>query len=378
METRVSIEIGNQTVVAALGYVSDAGDVKVVDVDMTPTEGYSFGTIIDKTALMQCIYEVVTKVCKDVSLKSGVIQFVVPAECVSCVERTITLKSVKSLDQRTLQSAAAQCKKELSLSDNLEIIDMIPSKLSVGGVEKESIKVVANVSQLELTWKVFYMESAVANEWMEIFDLFKAASVAFIPYERACGEAFKALSHSKELSIVDLGADSERVLHYKGGMLKLAERLRLGADTIDKDITIAYKLSPDDAKRLKMSHGEAMLCTCKMDYVSLPDGINECKTKELMLVIQSRLEELYEGVIYQLQQAGYGNGKVVLVGGGNNLKNSDLLFKMLSGMEVVRTKYICNAKSESPLMVKEFAAAIGVLGCDAQNDEPVKSSWRFW
>lgn len=378
METRVSIEIGNQTVVAALGYVSDAGDVKVVVVDMAPTEGYSFGTITDKTSLMQCLYALVTKVCKDVSLGSGVIQFVVPAECVTSVERTVILKSVKSLDQRTLQNAAAQCKKELALSEEFEIIDMIPSGLRADGVEIESIKAVDNISQLELTWRVFYMKSAVANEWMELFDLFKAASVAFIPYERACGEAFRALSDSKELSIVDLGSDSERVLHYNGGMLKLAERLRLGADTIDKDITIAYKLSLDDAKRLKMSHGEAMLCTCKMDHVSLPDGINECKTKELMLVIQSRLEELYEGVIYQLQQSGYGKGKVVLVGGGNNLKNSDLLFKMLSGMEVVRTKYICNAKSESPLMVKEFAAAIGVLGCDTQNDEPAKSSWRFW
>ena len=378
METRVSIEIGNQTIVAALGYVSDTGLVKVVDVDMAPTEGYSFGTITDNTSLMQCIYSLVTKVSNNVSVKNAVIQFVVPAECVSTIEHTVTIKGVKRLDERTLQGAAAQCKKELVLPEEFEIIDMIPSKATVAGVEVESLDLVSNVAQLDLTWRVFYMKSAVANEWMEIFDLFKATSVAFIPYERACGEAFRALSDSKELSIVDLGADTERVLHYKGGMLKLSERLRLGADTIDQDITIAYKLSVDDARRLKMSHGEAMLCTCKMDYVSLPDGINECKTKELMLVIQSRLEELYEGVIYILQQSGINKGKVVLVGGGNNLKNSDLLFKMLSGMEIVHAKYLCNAKSENPLMVKEFAAAIGVLGCDAQNDEPVKRSWRLW
>ena len=378
METRVSIEIGNQTVVAALGYVSDAGDVKIVDVDMAPTEGYSFGAITDKTSLMHCLYSLVTKVCKDVSLKSGVVQFVVPAECVTSVEHTVKIRGVKRLDERTLQSAAAQCKKEISLTEGFEIIDMIPSKVLVEDVEIESLNQVGNVSQMDLTWRVFCMKSNVANEWMEIFDIFKASSVAFIPYERACGEAFRALSDAKELSIVDLGSDSERVLHYKGGMLKLSERMRLGADTIDQDITVAYKLPLNDARRLKMSHGEAMLCTCKMDYVSLPDGINECKTKELMLVIQSRLEELYEGAIYQLQQSSYGQGKVALVGGGNNLKNCDLLFKMLSGMDVVRTKYLCNAKSESPLMVKEFAAAIGVLGCDAQNDEPVKSKWSLW
>ncbi|MBR2981308.1 MAG: hypothetical protein IKC67_04205, partial [Odoribacter sp.] len=69
---------------------------------------------------------------------------------------------------------------------------------------------------------------------------------------------------------------------------------------------------------------------------------------------------------------------VVLIGGGNNLKNSDLLFKMLSGMTVIPTKYMAQAKSESDLMVKEFAVAVGALGSETQEDEPVKSKWFPW
>ncbi|MBE6334047.1 MAG: hypothetical protein E7071_04365 [Bacteroidales bacterium] len=377
METRVSIEIGNQTIVAAFGYVSDSATVKLNEVAMAPTEGYENGKIIDKPALMQVLYDLVNRVTKQTSLRSAAIQFVMPAEVVQRVEHTVNLKSVKLLDKKSLREAAAQCKKEITLQEGYDIIDMIPSKVVVNGEERSTVNI-ESAANVELTWSVFVVPESVMTEWMELFDIFKADSINFIPYERACGEAFAVFGGSKELSIVDLGAESERVLNFTGGLLKVSERLRLGADTIDQDITWAYKLPLEDARELKLSHGEALLYTCKMDYVPLPDGLNECKTKELMVVIQSRLEELYEGVIYILQQNGCRGGNVVLIGGGNNLKNSDLLFKMLSGMTVIPTKYMAQAKSESDLMVKEFAVAVGALGSETQEDEPVKSKWFPW
>ncbi len=377
METRVSIEIGNQTIVAAYGYLTDSGVVKLNDIAMCPTAGYANGHIDDKPLLMQTLYDLVNRITKGGSLKNSVIQFVMPAEVVKCTEYTVNLKSVKGIDKRTLQEAGAQCKKEFALQKGYEIIDMIPCRLAVNGEEQLSLNV-GSASNVALTWRVFVVEESVTTEWMELFDIFKSESIGFIPYERACGEAFGALSRRENLSIVDLGADSERVLNYSGGLLRLSERLRLGADTIDQDITQAYKLPLRDARELKLSHGEALLYTCKVDYVPLPDGLNECKTKELMVVIQCRLEELYEGVIYLLQQIGCRTGKVALVGGGNNLKNSDLLFKMLSGMEILPVKYLAQAKSESDLMVKEFAVAVGALGSDTQDDEPVKRKWFPW
>lgn len=377
METRVSIEIGNQTIVAALGSVSDAGVIRVNEIAMAPTEGYENGRIVDKPSLMQALYDLVNVVKKDTSLKNAVIQFVMPTEVTERVEHTVNLKNIKQLDKKCLREAAAQCKKEFALQEGYEIIDMIPSRIVADGREVASMNV-SQANHVELTWSVFVVSESVTTEWMELFDIFKAESINFIPYERACGTAFGTFNNNIELSIVDLGAESERVVNYTGGLLKLSERLRLGADTIDQDITWAYKLPLADARELKLSHGEALLYTCKMDYVPLPDGLNECKTKELMVVIQSRLEELYEGVIYILQQRDCRSGNVVLIGGGNNLKNSDLLFKMLSGMNVVPTKCLAQAKSESDLMVKEFAVAVGALGSETQDDQPVKSRWFPW
>ena len=377
METRVSVEIGNQTIVAAYGSVSDTGVVKVVDSAMTLTDGYCYGEITDKGSLMHAIQDAVMQATKGASIQGGVIQFVMPKESVRTTECTVCLRGVKRVNKDTLRDAAVQCKKEFNLAEGEEIIDMIPSKLIVNGEESEKL-FVERASEIQLTWNVYTVSTKIADLWMEIFNIFKSDSIAFVPYERACGEAFRALSDCKELAIVDLGAESERLLYFKGGMLKLSSSIRIGADSIDSDIAQAYKLASSDARMLKLSHGEALLYACQEDYVPLPDGINECKTKDLMVLIQCRLEELYEGVIFQLQQIGCNGGDVALVGGGNNLKNSDLLFKILSGMRIVPVKYLCQAKSETLLMVKEFAAAIGALASDPQDDKPVKRGWFHW
>ncbi|MBP3420259.1 MAG: hypothetical protein J6K74_06710 [Marinifilaceae bacterium] len=381
METKVSIEIGSRTTVVACASVNSNGEVRINDVEMAPTIGYSDGKIVSEELLADLLASLVKRVSHGLCDDGFEIQFVLPWRHLERREHIVKWnKRVKSIDSDLLSKLAAECKKEVLLGNGYELIDMIPSGLNVDGEEQNFLYSIQDSSQIELKWAVYIAKNSILDRWAKIFENLGADSVSFVPAERAYAKAFGGLTvKMPEYAVVDLGALSESLFYYRGGMLVYSAFFKVGANSIDSDIATAYDIPQNVATQLKHQSGEALLYACKESHVPMPDGINDCKTHGLMTVIQCRMEELYEGVIYQLQQKGCEQGvEAILVGGGNNLKNSDLLFKLLSRMEVPHLAYDgIEARLDSVLGVKEFALAIGAAGAETEDGE-LKSSGGFW
>ncbi len=68
----------------------------------------------------------------------------------------------------------------------------------------------------------------------------------------------------------------------------------------------------------------------------IPDTRLTLESRDLATVIQSRCEELLEGVIFQLQQWGFDDVEdpVLLTGGGSRLQDVDELLRRMSGHPV--------------------------------------------
>lgn len=86
-------------------------------------------------------------------------------------------------------------------------------------------------------------------------------------------------------------------------------------------------------------------------------------------VIQSRCEELLEGVIFQLQQWGFDDVEdpVLLTGGGSRLQDVDELLRRMSGhpVESAAARRI-QAPREEVLRTPEYLVALGLLLCARQ------------
>lgn len=381
MENRVSIEIGSQTTIVAYASVRDNKTVRIEEIEMAPTVGYFNGKLTDADLLSDLLSELVDKVRHNDTNSRYEIQFVLPCrQVIKDVYTVVRRKKVKNIDAKLISDLASLCKKQYRMSEEYDLVDMMPSKIKADGVDCPELYSIDGAQEIELTWTLFLAKKEILDGWAAIFEKLGADSVSFIPAERAYARAFGVLKEAMpELAIVDLGAMSDSVYYFKGGMFNFSEYIFLGADTIENDIAIAYDISFAMARQLKLASGEALLYACKESHVPMPDGINDCKTSDLMTVIQCRMEELYEGVIYQLQQHGCEpGGKAMLVGGGNNLKNSDLLFKRLSAMSVPLLSYVdIQARLDSVLGVKEFAMAIGAAGAECEDGE-TESKGGLW
>lgn len=381
METKVSIEIGSRTTVVACASVNSNGGVKINEVEMAPTIGYSDGKIVSEELLADLVSSLVKRVSHGLSDDGFEIQFVLPWRHVEKREYIVKWnKRVKAINSDLLSKLAVECKNGFVLGDGYELVDMIPSGVKVDGEERAFLYSEQEATQIELKWTIYVAKNSILDRWAKLFENFGAESVSFIPAERAFARAFGGLTEKMpEYAVVDLGALSESLFYYRGGMLVYSAFFKVGANSIDSDIATAYDIPQNVATQLKLKSGEALLYACKESHVPMPDGINDCKTHGLMTVIQCRMEELYEGVIYQLQQKGCEQGvEAILVGGGNNLKNSDMLFKLLSRMEVSHLAYDgIEARLDSMLGVKEFALAIGAAGAEIEDGES-KSNGGFW
>ena len=99
----------------------------------------------------------------------------------------------------------------------------------------------------------------------------------------------------------------------------------------------------------------------------IPDTKLSLDSRDLATVIQSRAEELLEGVVWLLQKWEYdgSQGDIFITGGGSRLEDIDLLLHRLSG-HVVNKAVVkrIQISREEVLKTPEYLVALGLLLCD--------------
>lgn len=186
--------------------------------------------------------------------------------------------------------------------------------------------------------------------------------------------------NAKDFALVDLGASGINVELFRDGMMEYEARLPLGTRTIDKDIMLAFAINAQQARKLKHEYGQALRSSCKYRKIQIPDTNLTIENRDLATVVQSRVEELLEGVVFLLQKWGFDNpdDEVLLTGGGSRLQDLDLLLNRFSGHPVGKAiaKNI-QASRDEILSTPEYLVALGLLFCKHPIEEqPKEGVWK--
>lgn len=108
----------------------------------------------------------------------------------------------------------------------------------------------------------------------------------------------------------------------------------------------------------------------------IPDTKLTIESRDLTTVIQSRMEELLEGVVFLLQGWNFekGEDEILLTGGGSRLLDVDALLQRLSGHRVGRAcvKRVQSSKEEV-LRTPEYMVALGLLLCSHEEPQETKT-----
>ena len=144
------------------------------------------------------------------------------------------------------------------------------------------------------------------------------------------------------VALVDIGGGTTDVAVYYDDVIRHTAVIPFGGNVITRDIKEGCAILQRQAESLKIQFGSALGDLAQDDKVVTIPGISgrdpkEISFKSLAYIIQSRMEEIIDAVIYEIENSGYMDklsAGIVLTGGGSMLKHLNQLVKFKTGMDV--------------------------------------------
>lgn len=175
------------------------------------------------------------------------------------------------------------------------------------------------------------------------------------------------------VAMIDIGGGTSDLTVYHEGMVKHTAVIPLGGGIITSDIKTGLNLMDKQAERLKVTYGSAIAEIEPENKIVTIQGISgrppkEISCKTLAHIIQARMEEIINQLLYQIQASGFyeklGAG-IIVTGGGALLKNLPQLIAFKSGHEVrvgLPMEFIdCDLEKIPNINNPKYATAVGLL-----------------
>lgn len=370
-----SIDMGTERMVMALAHVEN-GNYHLTGVKRVASQGMSGGRVKDVEKVRGCLHALMADLVKGRSI--DVLNIVLSGYALSMTERRVAVAVQKKMvEQVDLQRAEEHCRKNWHGGDD-ELVDLIPVAYSIDHGEGIADPLGKPAQHLEVTYQVYIAKQNYLRLVRSLFDEYDIAHICFYPSARAYAEALDVASVSN-LALVDFGAGGTHVTIFRDGMLEYDAHLPLGARTIDMDIMAAFGVTAQQARKLKHECGQALRFNCKNRKVIIPDTRLTLESRDLAMVVQSRVEELLEGVVYLLQTWKFDQpeDEILLAGGGSRLQDIGLLLNHYTGhpFEKAKVKRLQSSNTEV-LESPEYLLVLGLLMCVPSESRGNRKDWK--
>lgn len=143
------------------------------------------------------------------------------------------------------------------------------------------------------------------------------------------------------VALVDIGGGTTDLAIFQKGIIRHTCVIPFGGNIISEDIVEGCKITPKQAEALKTKFGTALAQGTKENQIISIPGLRgrpakEISMKNLANIIQSRMEEIFEQVHYEIKTSGYLhklNCGIVITGGGSQLNSIKQLVEYVTGMD---------------------------------------------
>ena len=261
------IDLGAQTIKAALVRGQDENNLELLSVFDMPITGLREASISDLTELSQSILRAVEGVCQRVAIRPGAIHLGVSADLFS-VRRSSAI--IPLVDAGTKVAAPSDIKKVnhqarlLGASIDEEIVhsfeqfykvDDVNAALNPQGLygrklESNLLLLTANSARLRNMTKAAHQAG---------FDVERVWFSSFAASQVALDESFK----KEGCVLIDIGAYMTSILFFKNGILGDAQFIRWGGQFITQSIADRLSLTADLAEEIKKTHAVAAKLTAQ-------------------------------------------------------------------------------------------------------------------
>ncbi|MCE2786377.1 MAG: cell division protein FtsA [Bacteroidota bacterium] len=345
----VGLDIGTTKVCAIVGATNEHGKVEILGMGKAESLGVIRGEVrnIDKT--VKAIREAVEKAKQ--SMANGKIRIEI-----NSVHVGIAGQHIKSLQHRNTISRTNtedEINKEdveklikdtfnLALPPGDKIIHVLPQEYQVD--EFTDVTDPVGIAGVRLSGN-FHIITGNVDAIKNIYKSVNRAGldVADLILEPLSSAESVLTMEEMEAGVclVDIGGGTTDVAIFKNGIIRHTAVIPFGGNIITDDIVEGCQVLRNQAELLKLKFGSALAEENKENEIVCIPGFHgrppkEVSVKNLAMVIQARVEEIFESVLYEIKSSGLErklNAGIVITGGGSQLKHLDKLVEFVTGID---------------------------------------------
>lgn len=347
----VGLDIGTTKVCAIVGRKNEHGKIEVLAVGKAESLGVIRGEVrnIEKTvrAINEAIEKARLSLLKNNNNAKLDIQSVhvgIAGQHIRSLQHRNSISLTKNDEEITAEDVARLIKDtyKVALSPGDEIIHVLPQEymvddfgdvydpIGMSGVRLSSNFhiITGNFDAIKNIYKSVERAKLVVKDL--ILEPLSSAEAVLTPEELEAG-----------VCLVDIGGGTTDVAIFKNGIIRHTAVIPFGGNVITKDVEEGCNVLKNQAEALKVKFGSALAEENKEnEIVCIPSfhgrPPKEVSVRNLALVIQARVEEIFETVLYEIKASKLEkklNAGIVITGGGSQLKHLDKLVEFVTGLD---------------------------------------------
>ena len=341
-----AIDVGTTKIVSLLGKRNENNKLEVVGYARSSSRGIRRGEVLNPEEVSRVIRNVIIELQTQTGIIFSEVFVGIAGQHIRMVkdrkgfnrpiyEESITAAEVEQLKSEAQNIALDEGKKILHVLPQSYIVDNetdIVNPIGMLGrrIEANFNVVVGNIDSIKRIEKsIALSELTIKNIVLEPL---ASADAVLHDEEREAGVA-----------LVDIGGGTTDIAIFHDNRLRHSAVFPYGGYVVTRDIKEACGLNEQVAEDLKVQFGMALGEAIVEDKtIVIPAKIRGREPKEISIrnlahIIQARMEEIIEGVMFEIENSGYadrlGYG-IVITGGGAMLRHLEQLFRFNTGMDV--------------------------------------------
>ncbi|WP_172194147.1 cell division protein FtsA [Saccharibacillus qingshengii] len=320
----VSLDIGTSKVRAIIGEISN-GTFNIIGVGSADSEGIRKGAIVDVDQTVQSIRDAVEHAERMVGIQITEVYVGISGSHIG-LQASRGVVTVSNEDREIGEDDIERVTKAaevIALPPEREIIDVVAKQFVVDGLEgiQDPRGMIGSRLEVEATI-VTGAKTAIHNllRCVEKADL-KVKELVLI----SLGAGQLALTKDEKTmrtALIDIGAGQATISVFESGHLAAVSTLPVGGEYVTNDIAYGLRTVTDQAEKVKLKYGCAMMADAAADVVFKVNRIGSTIEKEytqedLAAIIEPRVQEIFQLIHQEIHRMGYRDisGGYVLSGG---------------------------------------------------------------
>jgi len=340
-----AVDIGTTKIVSIIGRKNENGKLEILGMSKTPSKGVKRGVVLNIEETVGTIRSTVEEVQKQTGITMNDVFVGIAGQHIKSVRNRGYINRDSYDDEITKQDIEALIDDmyKIPIDVGEEIIHVLPQNYIVDNETGVKNPVGMSGKRLEANFHIVVGQIASARNIEKCINRCGLRVNQLILEPLA--SAMSVLTEDEieaGVALIDIGGGTTDIAVFFDDVIRHTAVIPFGGNVVTSDIKEGCSILTRQAEALKIQFGSALGDLAPEDKVVTIPGISgrepkEISFKSLAYIIQSRMEEIIDAVLFELENSDCMDklsAGIVLTGGGSLLRHLPQLVKFRSGLDV--------------------------------------------